>query len=341
MFGTTLREIRRHVDALASDGGEYYVACARTGDRPIPVAGRRFDDRALAEIAARTAREYRAALRRYDPQLPYHDLIVREATAPAEASGPPPGVARPRLESSTPGPESSRDPTELDPSPDGTPPERRTIEYCHAVASAVFETLSEAGHDAVETAVMDAYLDLAEDVADPDELCVCLLECVATELETHLSPDQQAAVIERAAARLGPEPAPAAPVMATFGRLQRVGLLGSYARSPWSVDLEDGARSVVVRLSGYALSPRDGRLPVLPLVFDLYRRADDRSPSSIRVEETSGGWRVTTVLAREPDPDRPPTATGRQESATDGDPTGAGAAIDPDGLAAVPIRRRE
>jgi len=33
---------------------------------------------------------------------------------------------------------------------------RNPVEFCHRVAGAVFETLSDEGYDAVETAVMDA-----------------------------------------------------------------------------------------------------------------------------------------------------------------------------------------
>src|SRR6056297_3609057 len=76
MLGTSLGEIRDHVEALASDGGTYYVVCGRTGERPVPTAGLRFEERATARNAARAAEQYRTALRRYDPRLPCHDLIV-------------------------------------------------------------------------------------------------------------------------------------------------------------------------------------------------------------------------------------------------------------------------
>lgn len=38
MPGPTLVELREFVEALAVEGGEYFVACGRTGDRPIPAA---------------------------------------------------------------------------------------------------------------------------------------------------------------------------------------------------------------------------------------------------------------------------------------------------------------
>ncbi|WP_138797337.1 hypothetical protein [Halostella sp. PRR32] len=78
MVGDTLYEIRDHIDALRSDGGPFYIVCARTGERPVPVADARFDNRNTAAEAARIASEYRTALRRYDPSLPYRDLIVCE-----------------------------------------------------------------------------------------------------------------------------------------------------------------------------------------------------------------------------------------------------------------------
>ncbi|WP_223302127.1 hypothetical protein [Haladaptatus sp. R4] len=79
MVGHTLHDIRRSVESLETDDGAYHIICARTGTSPVPIAGRRFDSRHTARAALRFAEQYRAALRRYDPQLPYHDLIVCEA----------------------------------------------------------------------------------------------------------------------------------------------------------------------------------------------------------------------------------------------------------------------
>ena len=72
----TLTGIRDRIEALASADGRYYVACARTGDRPIPATDHRFPDRATARTAARLIGRYRARLRWYDPQVPLYDLIV-------------------------------------------------------------------------------------------------------------------------------------------------------------------------------------------------------------------------------------------------------------------------
>jgi hypothetical protein len=81
MTEPTLRDIRTHLDALAVDVGRYVVVCARTGEHPVPIAGLRFTDRETATRAARIAQHYRSRLRRYDPRVPYHDLIVCEDAA--------------------------------------------------------------------------------------------------------------------------------------------------------------------------------------------------------------------------------------------------------------------
>lgn len=76
----TLQEIRARIDARAVDLGRYTIVCARTSKHPVPVSGLRFPDRETAARAVRSAQHYRARLRRYDPQLPYHDLIVCEGS---------------------------------------------------------------------------------------------------------------------------------------------------------------------------------------------------------------------------------------------------------------------
>jgi hypothetical protein len=79
-------------------------------------------------------------------------------------------------------------------------------------------------------------------------------------------------------------------------------VLGSYTRSPWSVDLDDGTRSVVIRLSEYAFSPRHDRLPVLPIVLELHRHQPDWLPSSLEAVDVGDEWRLTLVQAREIEP---------------------------------------
>ena len=95
----TLTGIRDRIEALASADGRYYVACARTGDRPVPAAGHRFPDRATARAAARLTGRYRARLRRYDPQVPLYDLIVCQC--PSAASDACRAGRRPRNRSET------------------------------------------------------------------------------------------------------------------------------------------------------------------------------------------------------------------------------------------------
>lgn len=77
--------IREHLDALAAPDGPYRLVCARTGETPPPVEGMRFDARRTAAEAADVAADYRSLLREYDPDLPFHDLVVCEAPAHAPA----------------------------------------------------------------------------------------------------------------------------------------------------------------------------------------------------------------------------------------------------------------
>ncbi|MDS0297802.1 hypothetical protein NDI76_03525 [Halogeometricum sp. S1BR25-6] len=195
MVGTTLVEIREHLEALADDEGEFALVCGRTGERPAPVAGERFETRAVARNAARAAEQYRTALRRYDPHLPFYDLVVCQGVG-ARGRGRTDAVTGERAH-----PDSTDSARAADAAASDAVRSRR-VEFCHGVAAAVFETLSEAGYGAVETAVMDAYLELAERVPDPDDLCLCLLESMATELDGRLSAAEQADVLARAADRL-------------------------------------------------------------------------------------------------------------------------------------------
>jgi hypothetical protein len=299
MVGVTLVEIREHIESIASDNGEYYVVCGRTGDRPVPAAGQRFDTRSTAESAARATEQYRTSLRRYDPRLPYYDLIVCQEPETAI------GVGRSRP---------ARSPVHRRTDGETPQPERRQlVEFCHRVAAATFEALSDAGHSAVETAIMDAYFELAETVANPNDLCLCLLESMSGELDARLSPADQSAVLAGAAGRMRPPDSTDDPVDGTFALLEERGLLSSYTRSPWSVDLDGGRRSLRVELSEYALSPHRGRLPILPIVLDLTRRQFDWRPSSFTATDVAGGWRVTLTLSREREPDGLVSAPIRSE----------------------------
>jgi len=296
MVGTTLNEIRTHIETLASDGGVYTVRCGRTGERPVPVSGLRFEGRATANNAARATEQYRAALRRYDPQLPYYDLIVCEDTgclASAAESG----------ELSVP---SSRNPSaeRLSESISTTSElkQRQQVEFCHSTAAAVFEALSDNGYDDTEAEIMGAYFDHAETISDPNGLCLRLLESMATELDSRLPPEEQAAVLASAATRRSPPETTDRPVAATLSVLEDSGLLGGYAQSPWSVGLRDGTRSIVAQISAYALVPRDGRLPVLPIALELYRHQPKWQPTSLRVGDVDDGWQLTLTMATEAAP---------------------------------------
>ncbi|OYR46051.1 hypothetical protein [Halorubrum sp. Eb13] len=326
MIGTTLAAISDHIEALSSETGEYSLVCARYGDRPVPAAGLRFESRAAARAAARATEQYRDALRRYDPQVPYYDVIVRQEYAGDEGvdrgvcdgsadgdagSGRSAGDAHDvRRFSATeaadwslsdpavghdpgPNPDSSRDP---EPNP---APSRDLVGFCHDAAAAVFEALSAGDHDAVESAVMDAYFAFAEERSDPDGLCLRLLEAMAFELRRGLEPTEQAAVLADAASRLPVAP-DADPVAGAFERLAGAGVVGSYAAD--SGGDEPPAESVVVHVSDYALTPRDGRFPTLPVALELCRHGDRSPPRAVRVDAVEGGWRlgIDTASGDEP-----------------------------------------
>jgi len=288
MVGPTLIDIREHIDGLGTKDGQYYVRCGRTGDRPVPAAGTRFPDRATARAAARATEQYRSALRRYDPQVPFYDLIVCEETSRDT-------TAAHARESETDSPQDRlTDPVLTD---SATPERRDLVEFCHRVAGAVFETLSERGYDGVESAVMDAYFQHAETVGDPDELCLCLLESMASELHKRLTPADQAEVLTDAATRLESPSDDDSPLDASLTALEQRGFIESYTRSPYSVGLDGGAGAVVVQISGYALSAHDKRLPVLPLTLELCRHHTEQSPQSVQVTAVDDGWQLTFSLA--------------------------------------------
>ena len=292
MLGDTLSNIRDHIDTLAVSDGDYCVVCGRTGARPVPVCGKRFRDRKTARAAAETATAYRDALRQWDPQAPCYDFIACEL--PATVDGAPTTTTRP-----SPGPTDALSDASL-------------TGFCHNVAAAVFQTLSAEGYDSVESTVMDVYCESATSVTDPDDLCLHLLGTLANELDERLSPTAQDAVLERAAEAF---PAPAStddPLTATFGRLERVGLLGDHSLTPHR-EAVLGRQSWTVTLTAYPLATTGDCLPTLPLVVDLRRRlpetvislssatpaGTDRWEFDLAVTETgtpSGLTRVPVVL---------------------------------------------
>ncbi|WP_436901932.1 DUF7552 domain-containing protein [Halovenus halobia] len=75
----SLENLRNAIEALAQDGGEYRLVCARHGDEPVPATGLCFESRATARVAARAVEQYRQSLREYDPALAVHEIVVVQA----------------------------------------------------------------------------------------------------------------------------------------------------------------------------------------------------------------------------------------------------------------------
>ena len=309
MLGTMLRDLRAHIDSLATADGRYTLVCGRHGEQPVPADGLWFPTRSVARQAARATTQYRNALRRYDPELPQYDIVVCQGH---------PSVTEPA--SSKPAAEST---------PASTPPptDSPLVTFCHRVAAAVFETLAAEGYSEAETAVMDAYLDHAETQPTADGLCLRLLESMATVLADRLAPGEQAAVLAAAADRLPATPedsvadaepdltaadtadpttadptAPDTAVTTVFEALRTRGVVGAYRDTPWLQHRETGTRSILVEVSGYAFSPYGGSLPTLPVVIELYRSAADWQPVAVDVAAIPDGWRFRVVPVGEAPP---------------------------------------
>ena len=294
MIGTTLTDIRQHIETLATTGGEYYLVSACDGEIPVPVSGLRFPDRPTASAAARAAEQYRSALRRYDPAVPVSNIVVcqdagtgytpRSRTAPHRGDYSRDGTADP-VDSP------------FEPATGGATADRsELVECCHRVAGAIFETLSAHGHTAVESAVMDAYFELAERLSTPDGLCLCLLESMASEIDERLTPAEQSRLLRAAAARLPPLGSTSHPIYGSLVVLEATGLVGGYRYVP-----ADTAPAVV-HLSAYALAPQHGRLPVLPLAVECYRHQPGFSLASITAVDADDGWELTIEQAADTDP---------------------------------------
>lgn len=283
MSPDTLESTREYVEALASETGDYYLVCARYGDRPVPAAGLRFESRATARAAARATTQYRQQLREYDSRLPYYDLIVCQETV----TGATEGCCSSQRAWTVTEPVVSQQTAGVD---------EKLIEFCHRIVGAVFEALSASGHEEIETAVMDSYFEFADRLSDPDELCLCLLESMAGELARALSPAKQAAVLARAASELETQSVGDQPIAAACADLRRHGVVEDVRRSPWSVSAKRETREIVVELSGYALSAREDRLPILPIIVDCFGRGLDRAPTATRVERIDDGWELTFVF---------------------------------------------
>lgn len=286
-----LSDLRTRLEALATDTGRFSVSCARTGERPVPVAGRRFPDRATARTAAQVATAYRATLRRYDPQTPHYDLIVREAPA-AVGDASEQGVCRSERHAQAPALAPPSSPNQ-EPAPQCVCPA-----YCTRLLDAVCAAGTARGHDAVPASRMDAAVDQARAAATP----VRHLATTAAQFDASVSPGDHPDLLAAAAARLASSRTDDTPLDATLAALDAHGLTASTARSPWSVDLDDGERIVVVRLSGYALAPQAGRLPTLPITLELARHTTGRLSESITAAPDEDGWRLTIHRSDPPTP---------------------------------------
>jgi hypothetical protein len=118
---------------------------------------------------------------------------------------------------------------------------------------------------------------------------------MAGELARALSPTKQAAVLARAASKLETQSVGDQPIAAACADLRRHGVVEDACRSPWSVSATE-TKEIVVELAGYALSARENRLPILPIIVDCFGRGLDRAPTATRVERIDDGWELTFVF---------------------------------------------
>ncbi|MFC7128632.1 DUF7551 domain-containing protein [Haloferax chudinovii] len=294
MVGGTLRDIRAEIRALSRSDGDYAVVCGRTGAEPPAATGRRFPDRRAAGEAAELTRDYRATLRRYDPNIPYDDPLVYEVS-----EGPPRAAT-----------EASSDEY------------ARYSAFCHDTAGALFESLSELGYREAETAAMETYLTLAEVVDDRDDFCLTLVWCLMSELDVRLSAAERRAVVEAAADLFCPTATPN-PVDATLRHLETVGFVEGFsvrpipdaeaggardadagpavrtdARTDARTDGDDSSRTWQLTFGDYALAERTGRIPTLPIAVALLRRAPERTVRFLDGEALSDGrWRLRVWMS--------------------------------------------
>lgn len=301
MIGTTLTEIRTHIESLATQDGEYYLTCARYGDRPVPASTLRFPTRATARAAAQATTQYRQALRQYDPQVPYYDVIVCQAISMK--------YRRKRVErnsfSSPTYSASLSEPVVTHSSTVG----HDLVEFCHRVAAAVFETISEHGCDSIESAIMNRYFKHAEELSDPDGLCIRLLESMAVELTDHLEPSEQLTFLSAAADRLEitsddmtgstTQSSTKHSVDRLLSILEEIGL---FRQATQITDIElinKQSKKLVVEVSEYTLRLYDGRLPLLPIALTLYRCDNEWVP--IRMNQFDDGWQIVFCPISEPE----------------------------------------
>lgn len=254
MAARELHQLRRCIGRLTSAEGRYYVMCARTGIRPSPVATVRFGTRRLAEKGAKGASDYRNRLRTLDPDLPVYDLVATEA-----ASGSYWLDAAPEHAHAIDGNRS------WDPYPKDDRALR--IEYFARILDAVFSAVSAGGFDAVEGAVMEAYHETAPR-STTDTLRSALLETLASQCTTRLTPGQRDRLLAQAVAFLPATPNHSEPIAATADWFRTIGFIDGYdlatARSGRD---EPTARRITI--AGPRLGAVGDRLPIFLLRIEL------------------------------------------------------------------------
>ncbi|MDS0221536.1 hypothetical protein NDI54_09265 [Haloarcula sp. S1AR25-5A] len=260
MVGRTLADIRDRLSDLSVAVGPYRVVSARTGTPPFPVSGMQFPDRETAAEAASVATAYRSALRRYDPRVTVHGLIVCEAPWGTDAVR----TAPPSLP-----------------------------EYCHTVAGALFEVLS-GRHRSVEQAVIDSYLNAAEETENRERLCLAMLESMAEAVADRLDPAVQADTLREAAGQLPRKQSGPAPVRDAVSDIEAAGLVDTATIEPAAGG--PGRCPKYITLRNYRPTLSDLRCPVLPIAVELLRRTSI-TPQMAKAERTADGWRLLVSLA--------------------------------------------
>lgn len=300
MIGTTLGEIRDHIESLATPAGQYYLVCGRTRDRPVPADDLYFETRTSARAAVRATEQYRAALRQYDPQVPYYDVIVCEE----RPDGPSPTNGRVHSSEThlTEDPACAHTTGERSSGPATARAETQSVVgFCHTVAGVLFEAIADSGHTDLESAILDTYFEIAETIDRPDELCLRLLESVAMELDAALDPAEQATLLAAAAADLPAssleDSAAGGPLDRALTRLRTSGLLEAYRVERRGTDLDAAERSWEVTLENYALGENAERIVTLPIVVELVHRLSTSSVTIPDAEQLDGdapaSWRLT------------------------------------------------
>ncbi|MEF8828952.1 MAG: hypothetical protein V5A49_07940, partial [Haloarcula sp.] len=166
-------------------------------------------------------------------------------------------------------------------------------EYCHTVAGSLFEVLS-VRHRPVEQAVIDSYLDAAEETETRERLCLAMLESMATALADHLDPDVQADTLREAARQLPRKAGGAEPVRDAVSALETAGLVDEATTEPAAVG--PGRWPKYITLQNYRPTLSARRCPVLPVTVELLRLTSI-PPQVAEAERTGDGWRLLVSLA--------------------------------------------